>query len=88
MIVEKLDILSGNGKFDMNFFDMINSKAQKANGINDSIEAFITDKSNPRDTAERTRIQAEGAYVLDDWLRGMGINLNYNYCLLYTSPDH
>ena len=28
-IVEKLDILSGNGKFDMNFFDMINSKAQK-----------------------------------------------------------
>lgn len=81
MIVEKLDILSGNGKFDMNFFDMINSKAQKANGINDSIEAFIKDKSNPRDTAERTRIQAEGAYVLDDWLRGMGINLNYNYGL-------
>lgn len=81
MIVEKLDILSGNGKFDMNFFDMINSKAQKANGINDSIEAFIKDKSNPRDTAERTRVQAEGAYVLDDWLRGMGINLNYNYGL-------
>ena len=80
-IVEKLDILSGNGKFDMNFFDMINSKAQKANGINDSVEAFIKDKSNPRDTAERTRVQAEGAYVLDEWLRGMGINLNYNYGL-------
>ena len=81
IIVEKLDILSGNGKFDMNFFDMINSKAQKANGINDTIEDFIKDKSNPRDTAERTRVQAEGAYVLDDWLRGMGINLNYNYGL-------
>lgn len=80
-IVEKLDILSGNGKFDMNFFDMINSKAQKANGINDSVEAFIKDKSNPRDTAERRRVQAEGAYVLDEWLRGMGINLNYNYGL-------
>lgn len=80
-IVEKLDILSGNGKFDMNFFDMINSKAQKANGVNDSVEAFIKDKSNPRDTAERTRVQAEGAYVLDEWLRGMGINLNYNYGL-------
>lgn len=80
-IIEKLDILSGNGKFDMNFFDMINSKAQKANGINDSVEAFIKDKSNPRDTAERTRVQAEGAYVLDEWLRGMGINLNYNYGL-------
>ena len=80
-IVEKLDILSGNGKFDMNFFDMINSKAQKANGIKDSVEAFIKDKSNPRDTAERTRVQAEGAYVLDEWLRGMGINLNYNYGL-------
>lgn len=80
-IIEKLDILSGNGKFDMNFFDMINSKAQKANGVNDSVEAFIKDKSNPRDTAERTRVQAEGAYVLDEWLRGMGINLNYNYGL-------
>ena len=80
-IIEKLDILSGNGKFDMNFFDMINSKAQKANGIKDSVEAFIKDKSNPRDTAERTRVQAEGAYVLDEWLRGMGINLNYNYGL-------
>ena len=39
-----MDILSGNGKFDMNFFDMINSKAQKANGTNDTVEAFIKDK--------------------------------------------
>ena len=27
IVVEKLDILGGNGKFDMNFFDLINSDA-------------------------------------------------------------
>ena len=31
-IIEKLDILSGNGKFDMNFFDLANSKAMKDAG--------------------------------------------------------
>ena len=81
IIVEKMDILSGNRKFDMNFFDMINSKAQKANGTNDTVEAFIKDKANPRDTMERTKAQAEGAYVLDEWLRSFGVNLNYNYGL-------
>lgn len=81
IIVEKMDILSGNGKFDMNFFDMINSKAQKANGTNDTVEAFIKDKANPRDTMERIKAQAEGAYVLDEWLRSFGVNLNYNYGL-------
>ena len=45
----------------MNFFDMINSKAQKANGINDSVEAFIKDKSNPRDTAERNKSSSRGS---------------------------
>lgn len=79
IIIEKLDILSGNGKYDMNFYDLINSKAQKANGINDSIEALIADNSNPLDTPERIRAQAEGAFVLDKWLRSFGVNLNYNY---------
>ena len=32
IVVEKLDILSGNGKFDMNFFDIINTEAQKKAG--------------------------------------------------------
>ena len=81
IVIEKMDILSGNGKFDMNFFDMINSQAQKANGINDTVEAFIKDKANPRDTIERTKAQAEGAFVLDEWLRSFGVNLNYNYGL-------
>ncbi|SJZ79053.1 fumarate reductase flavoprotein subunit [Cetobacterium ceti] len=81
ILIEKLDILSGNGKFDMNFFDMINSEAQKKNGTNDTIEAFVKDKSNKMDTPERTLAQAKGAFVLDKWLRGMGIQLNHNYGL-------
>lgn len=52
ILIEKLDILSGNGKYDMNFYDLINSEAQKANGINDSVEALIADNSNPLDTPE------------------------------------
>ena len=79
IILKKLDILSGNGKYDMNFYDLINSEAQKANGINDSVEALIADNSNPLDTPERIRAQAEGAFVLDKWLRSFGVKLNYNY---------
>lgn len=80
ILVEKLDILSGNGKFDMNFFDIINTEAQKANGVEDSVEKFIEDKKDSVwDSAERLQAQAEGASEVDSWLRGMGINLNYNY---------
>lgn len=79
ILIEKLDILSGNGKYDMNFYDLINSEAQKANGINDSAEALIADNSNPLDTPERIRAQAEGSFILDKWLRSFGVNLNYNY---------
>lgn len=79
ILIEKLDIFSGNGKYDMNFYDLINSEAQKANGINDSVEALIADNSNPLDTPERIRAQAEGAFVLDKWLRSFGVKLNYNY---------
>lgn len=78
ILIEKLDILSGNGKYDMNFYDLINSEAQKANGINDSVEALIADNSNPLDTPERIRAQAEGSFILDKWLRSFGVNLNYN----------
>jgi len=81
ILIEKLDILSGNGKFDMNFFDLINSEAQKKNGTFDSVEAFVKDKANKMDTIERTQAQAEGAFKLDAWLRGMGIELNHNYGL-------
>lgn len=81
IIIEKLDILSGNGKFDMNFFDLINSKAQKDNGIFDTVEDFVKTNSNKIDSPEKVKKQAEGAYVLDKWLRDLGIELNYNYGL-------
>ena len=81
ILVEKLDILSGNGKFDMNFFDMVNTKAQRENGIHDTVEAFIEEKKAAGDSPERLQVWAEGESVLDDWLRGMGIELNYNYGL-------
>ncbi len=83
VIVEKLDILSGNGKFDMNFFDMINTKAQHAAGetryIENQIENFIEDKKNGGETPERLQVWAEGENTIDAWLRTMGVELNYNY---------
>lgn len=80
LLIEKMDILSGNGKFDMNFYDMIESEAQKANGVEDSKEAFLADlKESAWDAKERLEAQAEGAALLDPWLRGMGVELNYNY---------
>ena len=81
ILIEKLDILSGNGKFDMNFYDLINSEAQKSNGVEDSAEALVADlkEEGAWDTDERLMAQAEGSAELDPWLREMGIELNYNY---------
>lgn len=79
ILIEKLDILSGNGKFDMNFFDMINSKAQKEDGINITPEEFIKSKESAFDSEERKSVWAQGASELDEWLRSFGINLNHNY---------
>lgn len=79
ILIEKLDILSGNGKYDMNFYDLINSEAQKKAGIEDSVEKFIQDNASPMDTPERTRVQAEGSFKLDSWLRSFGVNLNHYY---------
>lgn len=79
ILIEKLDILSGNGKFDMNFYDLINSEAQKKAGNEITIEKFIESKKKPLDSKERVKVYAEGSSTLDKWLRGMKINLNYNY---------
>ncbi len=83
IIVEKLDILSGNGKFDMNFFDMINTQAQHAANteryITNQIENFKEDKANAGETAERIAVWAEEENNIDAWLREMGVALNYNY---------
>lgn len=80
IVIEKMDILSGNGKFDMNFYDMIDSQAQRDSGIEDSPELYIEEKKNiVWDTIERLEAQAYGAAELDSWLRDMGVELNYTY---------
>ena len=84
ILVEKLDILSGNGKFDMNFFDMINTEAQKAAGNDEwvgeaGLAKFIEEKSSNGESAERIQVWANEEYGIDAWLRAMGVELNYNY---------
>ena len=79
LVVEKLDILSGNGKFDLNFYDVFNSEAQKANGVEDSIEKFIEDMKDAGNTPERLKVWAEGESVIDAWLRSFGVELDHNY---------
>ena len=76
ILIEKLGILSGNGKFDMNFFDLINSQAMKKAGIEYSKEDFIEDKKDAGNTPERLEAWAEGEWNLDPWLRKMDILLN------------
>ena len=65
LVVEKLDILSGNGKFDLNFYDVFNSEAQKANGVEDSIEKFIEDMKDAGNTPERLEAGVGGRRVCD-----------------------
>lgn len=79
ILIEKLDILSGNGKFDMNFFDMIQSEAQAAIDIDYTVEDFLEAKEEAMDSEARKEVWAEGAATLDPWLRDMGIELNYAY---------
>ena len=83
LVVEKMDILSGNGKFDMNFYDLINSQAQKAAGNEkwtvNQVENFIEAKSTAGDDEARVKVWAEQENVLDAWLRDMGVELDYNY---------
>ena len=84
ILVEKLDILSGNGKFDMNFFDMINTEAQKAAGNDEwvgeaGLAKFLEEKISNGESAERIQVWANEEYNLDAWLRAMGVELNYNY---------
>ena len=79
ILVEKMDILSGNGKFDMNFFDMFNSKATRENGNAQTKEEFIASYEGYYDSIERLQRWADVGFELDDWFRTMGIELNFNY---------
>lgn len=80
IIIEKLDILSGNGKFDMNFFDMANSEAMKANDNEVTKEEYKERfLAKTWDSEDRVDTMTEGAFVIDEWLRDKGIELDYNY---------
>lgn len=79
ILIEKLDILSGNGKFDMNFFDMIQSEAQASVGEDYTVEDFLEAKEEAMDSDARKEVWAEGAANIDPWLRDMGIELNHPY---------
>lgn len=79
IVVEKMDILSGNGKFDLNFYDMFNSEAQKAAGVEDSKEQFIEDMKDAGNTPERLQVWADGEEVIDAWLRSFGVTLDHYY---------
>ena len=76
ILIEKLGILSGNGKFDMNFFDLFNSKAMNDAGVEYTVEDFIEAKKDAGNTPERLQVWAEGESTLDPWLRKMDILLN------------
>ncbi len=79
-VIEKMDILSGNGKFDMNFFDMANSEAMKANN-NEVTKEEYKEKfaENSWDSDERIDAMTDGAFEVDSWLRDQGIKLEYNF---------
>lgn len=79
-VIEKMDIISGNGKFDMNFFDMANSEAMKANNNEVTKEEYKENYLEKSwDSEERIDALTEGAFEVDGWLRYQGIELDYNF---------
>ncbi len=79
ILIEKLDILSGNAKFNLEFYDHYNSQAQKNAGVEITKEEFIESKAGTIDSRERVQVWADEGYNLDEWLRNMNINLNATY---------
>ena len=56
IVVEKLDILGGNGKLDMNFFDLYGSQALEEAGIEYTLDDFLRDYADSGETAERVQV--------------------------------
>ena len=77
VVLEKLDIVSGNGKFDQDFDDLFNSKAAHELGTNLTKEEFVEYWTGYYDSQEKLEAWAESAWDLDEWLRGQGTELNY-----------
>ena len=72
IVVEKLDILGGNGKLDMNFFDLYGSQAMEEAGIEYTLDDFLRDYADSGETAERVQVWGEEEFTTDAWLRDMG----------------
>ncbi|GLI56238.1 flavocytochrome c [Propionigenium maris DSM 9537] len=79
ILVEKMDILSGNGKYDRNFFGIVNSKVQNEEGYTATADTLYEDmlKSNKMDSPSRLKAWANGASLVDIWFRKMGITLDH-----------
>jgi len=79
ILIEKMDILSGNGKYDRNFFGIVNSKVQREDGDTETADTLYESmvKSNTMDSPARLRAWADGASLVDTWLRKMGITLDH-----------
>ena len=79
ILIEKLDVLGGSGVFNMNFAEIINSRAQIANGREESLETFMAHIAGREILSERIPVWAQGANEMDGWLRSFGVELNYNW---------
>ncbi|MCL2380452.1 MAG: FAD-binding protein [Treponema sp.] len=79
ILIEKLDVLGGSGKHNMNFSEIINSQAQLANGRSEPLETFMAHIAGREIVPERIPVWAQGAAEADAWLRGIGVQLNYNW---------
>jgi len=79
ILIEKLDVLGGSGKHNMNFSEIINSQAQLANGRPEALETFSAHISGREIIPARTPVWTQGANDVDGWLRSFGVQLNYNW---------
>ena len=79
ILIEKLGILGGSGIYNMNFSEIINSQAQRANGREESLESFMAHIAGREIVPERIPVWAQGASEVDAWFRSFGVQLNYNW---------
>lgn len=80
LMIEKMDMTGGNGKFDMVLFNHAGSEAQKKAGIEDSAEQlYEARKKSAWDSDERLKAECDMTVKMDEWYREMGIELNYVY---------
>ncbi len=79
ILIEKEDILGGNGKFDEFFFDFPNTQAQKDAGISDSKEEYkeLLKSYEGFETEEMLQKRVDEVWEFDKWLREHEIEANY-----------